>query len=79
MVKPENHPFKNTTKFMLVIGVEMDKVLEQEAKRRDVGKQELIRVVILPYWAREHGLIADPRLGHSQRRGIPSIGRKDET
>jgi len=53
-------------------------VLEQEAKKRDVGIQELIRVVILPYWAREHGFIADSRLGHSQRRGIPSSGRPDE-
>ncbi len=41
-------------KFILSVGDGTFKILESEAKRRDVTVQQLLRAVIVPEWVREN-------------------------
>ena len=41
-------------KFILSVGDDTFKILESEARRRDVTVQQLLRAVIVPEWVREN-------------------------
>ena len=41
-------------KFILSVGDDTFRILESEAKRRDVTVQQLLRAVIVPEWVREN-------------------------
>jgi len=45
-----------TTKILQSFGEETFLILENEAKKRDIKVQELIRTVIVPEWLKKEGL-----------------------
>jgi hypothetical protein len=46
----------NSIKFMQTVHNEAFKILEDEAKYRDITVQELIRAVIIPDWIKNNGV-----------------------
>jgi|GEM_PF-1857660 hypothetical protein len=49
-------------KFILSVGDGTFKILESEAKRRDVTVQQLLRAVIVPEWVRENVELNSPSM-----------------
>ena len=50
-----------TTKFMFVLSLHHYHLLEEEAKIRGCTVQQLLRVVIVPFWLKDAKLIPDTR------------------
>ena len=63
--------YKDTIAYSQTLNREYHQLLQQEAKRRGCDLQQLVRVVIIPNWMREAGLIADPRLGRKTEAKKP--------
>ena len=62
-------------KFILSVGDGTFKILEAEAKRRDVTVQQLLRAVIVPEWVRDNPEI-NP-FSMAQRTSSPSMPSRE--
>lgn len=69
-------------KFILSVGDGTFKILESEAKRRDVTVQQLLRAVIVPEWVRENAQLNPPSMPprevapHLMRQSIYPVQRE---